>query len=138
MKNIFFSVLSLFLTVGVFAQGSTNPEIRKATDEMIKVYDLNADQAATALEIQERRFRNLGEIASLEKTDKGLYKHKYKAIQQSTDASLRRMLNESQMEIYNARKMDLRIKRAKKTAELKGQGLSIEEIEDALFELEKN
>lgn len=138
MKNIFFSILSLFLVVSVLAQGTVDPKVRKATDEMIKVYNLDEQQAVTALEIQERRYRNLAEIASLKNTDKDLYQHKYKAIQQSTDASLRRMLNEEQMVIYNRRKLDIRNKRAEKTAELKEQGLSMEEIEDALLELEEN
>lgn len=138
MKNIFFSILSLFLVVSVLAQGTVDPKVRKATDEMIKVYNLDEQQAVTALEIQERRYRNLAEIASLKNTDIDLYQHKYKAIQQSTDASLRRMLNEEQMVIYNRRKLDIRNKRAEKTAELKEQGLSMEEIEDALLELEEN
>jgi hypothetical protein len=138
MKKIFFSVLSLFLTVSVFAQHSVDPNVKNAADEMVKVFNLDVQQAATALEIQERRYRNLAEIASLENTDKDLYRHKYKAIQQSTDASLRRMLNEEQMVIYNQKKLDARNKRAAKSAELKQQGLSMEEIENALFELEKN
>jgi len=138
MKNIFFSILSLFLAVSVFAQGSADPKVRKAADEMIKVYNLDEQQAATALKIQERRYRNLSEIASLENTDKDLFRHKNKAIQQSTDASLRRMLNKEQMVIYNQRKLEIRNKRAAKTAELKEQGLSPKEIENALFEMEHN
>lgn len=138
MKKIFFSILSLFLAVSVIAQSSVDPNARKAADEMIKIYDLDEKQSATALEIQERRYRNIAEIAPLESTDKDLYRHKYKAILQSTDASLRRMLNEGQMVIYNERKTDLRERKAAKTAELKAQGLSTTEIEDALLEMEKN
>ncbi len=138
MKKIFFSILSLFLAVSVIAQSSVNPNAKKAADEMIKIYDLDEKQSVTALEIQERRYRNLAEIASLESTDKDLYRHKYKAILQSTDASLRRMLNENQIASYNERKMDLRERKAEKTAELKEQGLSMTEIEDALLEMEKN
>ena len=138
MRKIFFSILSLFLAVSVIAQGSVDPKVRKAADRMIKVYNLDEQQAVTALEIQERRFRNLEEISDLKNTDKDLYRHKLKAIQQSTDASLRRILNEEQMAIYNQRKIEIRNKRAAKTAELKAQGMSLEEIEDALLELEEN
>ncbi len=138
MKKIFFSILSLFLAVSVIAQSTLDPNARKAADEMIEIYDLDEKQSATALEIQERRYRNIAEIASLESTDKDLYRHKYKAILQSTDASLRRMLNEGQMAIYNQRKMDLRERKAAKTAELKEQGLSMTEIENALLEMDKN
>ena len=138
MKKILFSILSLFLAAGIFAQSSVDPKVKKAADEMIEVYNLDEKQAVTALEIQERRFRNLAEIKSLENTDKNLYRHKYKAIQQSTDASLRRILNEEQMAIYNQRKLEDRTLRAAKTAELKEQGLTMEEIEDALIELDKN
>lgn len=131
-------MLSLIFAVSVFAQGSVDPKVEKAANEMIKVYNLDEDQAEVAFEIQERRFRNLAEIESLENTDKDLYRHKYKAIQQSTDASLRRILNEEQMAVYNQIKLDLRNQTAAKTAELKEQGLSMTEIEDALFEMEKN
>jgi hypothetical protein len=138
MKKIFFSILPLFLAMSVFAQHSVNPNAKIAADKMIKMFNLDEQQAATALEIQERRYKNLAEIAVLENTDKDLYRHKYKAIQQSTDASLRRMLNKDQMVIYNQKKLELRNQRAAKSAELKQQGLSMEEIENALFELEKN
>lgn len=136
MRKVFFIALSLSLTISVLAQGSTDPRVTKAANEMVRIYNLDEKQAATAVEIQERRFRNLAEIASLESTDKNLYRHKYKAIQQSTDASLRRMLNEEQMAIYNQRAIEIRNKKAEKTAELKEQGLSMEEIEDALLEFE--
>lgn len=136
MRKVFFIALSLSLTISVLAQGSTDPRVTKAANEMVRIYNLDEKQAATAVEIQERRFRNLAEIASLENTDKNLYRHKYKAIQQSTDASLRRMLNEEQMAIYNQRAIEIRNKKAEKTAELKEQGLSMEEIEDALLEFE--
>ena len=138
MKKLFFSILSLFIAVSVIAQSSVDPNARIAADEMINIYDLDDKQSATALEIQERRYRNLAEIAPLESADKDLYRHKYKAILQSTDASLRRMLNESQMVVYNERKMDMREKKAAKTTELKEQGLTMTEIEDALLEMEKN
>ena len=133
MRKIFFSIFSLFFVVGVLAQGSTDPKVRKAANEMVETYNLDETQAVTALEIQERKYRNLAEIASLENTDKDLYRHKYKAILQSTDASLRRMLNEEQMAIYNQRAMEIRTKKAERTAELKEQGLSMEEIEDTLL-----
>lgn len=136
MKKFFFCTLSLLFAAGVFAQGTVDPNVRKAADEMIKIYNLDQKQSAVALEIQERRFRNLAEIESLENTDKDLYRHKIRAIQQSTDASLRRMLDEEQMTIYNQRKMDIRNKKAARSAELKEQGLSMEEIEDTLLELE--
>ena len=62
MKNFFFSILSFFLAVSVIAQSSVDPNARKAADEMIKIYDLDDNQSATALEIQERRYRNIAEL----------------------------------------------------------------------------
>ena len=138
MKKILFVVLSLFVMGGVFAQGTVDTKVRKAADEMIEMYNLDEKQAVTALEIQERRFRNLAEIASLENTNKDLFRHKYKAIQSSTDASLRRMLNEEQMAVYNQRKSELRTKRAAKISELKEQGMTLEEIEYALLKMDEN
>ena len=133
MKKLILSIFSLMLAISVFAQDTVDPKVQKAADEMVKTYNLDETQAATAVEIQERRFRNLAEIESLKNTNRDMYRHKFKAIQSSTDASLRRMLNEEQMAIYNQRKQDLRKKNADKTAQLKAKGLSVDEIEDALL-----
>ena len=126
MKKLILSIFSLMLAISVFAQDTVDPKVQKAADEMVKTYNLDETQAATAVEIQERRFRNLAEIESLKNTNRDMYRHKFKAIQSSTDASLRRMLNEEQMAIYNQRKQDLRKKNADKTAQLKAKGLFYE------------
>ena len=134
MKKLFFSIFSLLLVSITFAQ---NQEASKDADKLIKIYNFDDEQSATMLEIQQRKFLNLAEISSLEESNKKMYRHKRKAIYQSTDASLRRMLNDDQMKIYKNNRIEWRKKRADKTAELKAQGKTLEEIEDALLDLEQ-
>ena len=133
MKKLIFSIFVLLLVNVSFAQKTA----RAAADELIKIYNLDADQAATMLEIQERKLKNLAEIADLESSNLKMYRHKRKAIYQSTDASIRRMLNESQMEIYKKMQNEKRLKEAAISAKLKSEGKTPEEIENALQEMEQ-
>lgn len=132
MKKLILSVFSLVLASAVYGQG--NVSAQDATDELVKIYDLDKDQTEEMLVIQERKVRNLEEIEEMKTTDVQRYRHKYRAIQQSTDASIRRMLTESQMKVYEKRRLEWREERAKKIAKLKESGKSLEEIEDELLE----
>ncbi len=132
MKKLFLSTLLLLFVVNIFAQKNTAAQ--EATDELVKIYDLNTKQAKQMLVIQERKLRNLEQIKHMKTTDAKMYRHKFRAINQSTDASIRRMLTEAQMKIYTERRMEWRNKRAERIATLKESGLSLVEIEDKLLE----
>ncbi len=132
MKKLFLSTLLLLFVVNIFAQKNTAAQ--EATDELVKIYDLNSKQAKQMLVIQERKLRNLEQIKHMKTTDAKMYRHKFRAINQSTDASIRRMLTEAQMKIYTERRMEWRNKRAERIATLKESGLSLVEIEDKLLE----
>lgn len=132
MKNLILGVFTLMVSIGAFAQQSTTAQ--EATDELTKIYNLDSEQAKEMLIIQERKVRNLEEIAEMKTSDIKKYRHKYRAIQQSTDASIRRMLTEKQMKVYEKRKLKWREDRAAKIAKLKESGMTLEEIEDELLE----
>ncbi len=132
MKKLFLSFFVLFIGLSAFAQEKSVAQV--ATDELVKVYDLDNKQAKEMLTIQERKIRNLEQISGMKDTDVKKYRHKHRAIQQSTDASTRRILNETQMKVYEQRRFEWRKKRAAKIAELKEAKKSLEEIEDALIE----
>ena len=132
MKKLMLSIFALVITLSAFAQN--NSTAQKATDELVKVYDLDADQAKEMLVIQERKVRNLKQISGMKTTEVKKYRHKHRAIQQSTDASIRRMLTEEQMKVYEKRRMELREKRAAEVTKLKESGKTLEEIEDTLIE----
>ncbi len=132
MKKLFLNIFTLLLAVGAFAQ--TDMTAQEATDDLVKVYDMDSKQAAQMLVIQQRRVRNLNQITEMKNTDVKKYRHKFRAIQQSTDASIRRMLSEEQMQVYKKRRLEWRENRAAKIADLKKTGLSLQEIEDKLLE----
>jgi hypothetical protein len=132
MKKIILGVFTLIVSFSAFAQ--KNVTAQEATDELVKVYTLDSQQAKEMLVIQERKVRNLDQIVDMKTTDVKLYRHKYRAIQQSTDASIRRMLTETQMKIYEKRRLEWREERAAKIAKLKESGMTLEEIEDQLLE----
>ncbi|MFT5164826.1 MAG: hypothetical protein ACI8P3_000049 [Saprospiraceae bacterium] len=132
MKKLILGVITLMVSVGAFSQH--NVSASEATADLIKVYDLDSKQAKEMLVIQERKVRNIDEIAGMKTTDIKKYRHKHRAIQQSTDASIRRMLTEAQMKVYEKRRLKWRAERAAKIAKLKESGMSLEEIEDALLE----
>lgn len=133
MKKLFLSTLLLLFAVSIFAQSKTSTA-QEATDELVKVYQLDSKQATQMLVIQERKVRNMEQIKDMKATDAKMYRHKYRAINQSTDASIRRMLNDEQMKIYQQRRMEWRNQRAERIATLKESGLTLVEIEDKLLE----
>lgn len=133
MKKLIFSLSFLMLGLVAFAQNNNSAQAK--TDELSQFYQLDDAQKAQMLEIQQRRDRNMSEIAVIKDSDKRVYRHKCRAIQQSTDASIRRILKEDQMEQYNQRRIEWRKKRAAKVSELKESGATAEEIEDALLEV---
>lgn len=132
MKKLIFSLFALFLTICAFAQKVTTAQ--EATNELVKVYGLDNDQAQDMLVIQERKVRNLNDIQSLKTSDEKKYRHKIRAIKQSTDASIRRVLNDEQMAIYQKRRSEWRVNRSKKIAALKESGMTMDEIEGKLLE----
>lgn len=132
MKKLLFSIFTLMIAFSATAQ--LNQSAQDATAELTKVYDLNEQQQKDMLVIQERRVRNLGQIKDMKTADVDKYRHKAKAIQQSTDASIRRMLTEEQMKTYQQERMKWRQERSAKISALKGTGLSFQEIEDKLLE----
>jgi len=132
MKKLLFSIFTLMIAITASAQ--LNQTAQSATDELVEIYNLNEQQTKDMMVIQERRVRNLEQIKGMKDTDIDKYRHKIRAIKQSTDASIRRMLTEKQMEVYQRERTEWRKKRAAKISDLKGTGLTFKEIEDKLLE----
>lgn len=138
MKQFFWSMVLLLIGAPLLAQRADitiDKEVaRKAADEMIALYNLDAKQADQAYKIQERRLRNEADIASLKETDNKLYLQKRKAIRTGTEATLKRMLNASQMEIFNARAAERRKQDSDFLKEMKIKGMSQDQMNLALLE----
>jgi len=142
MKQFFWSMVLLLAGAPLLAQETAisidRESARKAADEMIAMYSLNAEQAVKAVKIQERRLRNEAEIASLKQTDNLLFLQKRKAIRIGTEASLKRMLSPTQMEIFNAQVSARRLKDSEFLKDLKQKGMTQDEMKLALLEREGN
>lgn len=136
MKNLLFLGIFLFLASGVFAQAKMDKSaIDQATAELVSLYQLNDKQAVTMKTIQERKAKNLGEIASLEQSNPEIYKKKWLAVQEGTEASIRRLLTKEQTKIYNAKRVEQRKKEAALIKEMKNNGASKAEIQQAIDDM---
>ena len=142
MKQFFWSMVLLLAGAPLLAQETAisidKDAARKAADEMITRYGLDAEQGVKAYKIQERRLRNEAEITALKEADNLLYLQKRKAIRIGTEASLKRMLTPAQMDVFNAGVSARRLKDSDFLKELKLKGLTQEQMKLALLEREGN
>ncbi len=139
MRYFMLALLCALSTAMSFAQqDDTELKARQATDELTALYKLDAAQQQEMYRIQLRKYRNLQEIAPYKNTDRQLYYQKLKAIRLGTDGSIKRLLHNDQMAIYYEQLRQRREREAQLIKELRSQGASQQEIDEALIrELEK-
>jgi tRNA A37 N6-isopentenylltransferase MiaA len=139
MKKYLLIISALFLTLSGFAQqgeAATDPEVQRVVEKFKAKYNLDEVQAAKMVKIQQRRMRNLDEIASLAQSDPTTFLQKRQAINKGTEVSVKMMLNKDQREVFDKDRTAIRLKKAEKMAELKGKGLSPQEMESHLLAIE--
>lgn len=140
-SRLFFLLLTLVLGTQGFAQTTqaTTPsdaDVRKTTEALTAKYNLNADQAKQMYQIQQRKNRNMAQIAAFEQSDIALYQTKLGNIQQGTWANIRRILNtKEQVDLYKKTQGELRQQRGAKRKELTAQKLSKTAIEAAVLNI---
>ena len=140
-SRLFFLLLTLVLGTKGFAQTTqaTTPsdaDVRKTTEALTAKYQLNADQAKQMYQIQQRKNRNMAQIAAFEQSDLTLYQTKLSNIQQSTWANIRRILNtKEQVDIYKKTQGELRQLRGTKRKELSAQKVAKTTIEAAVLSI---
>lgn len=147
MKQLFAFALFLMTTAAAPAQdaktlppsGNTSANdavAREATDKLVAKYALNADQAKEMYTVQQRKQRNLGEIASLQTSNRNLYLSKLESLQKGTLSSVRRVLRtKEQVDLYNKTQTEVRTQRSVKRKELTAKNLSKEDMQAALLEI---
>ncbi|MDX1913710.1 MAG: hypothetical protein SFV22_19600 [Saprospiraceae bacterium] len=144
MKKILATLFTLAFGVSLFAQkqesatpvkSSVNDqEIRKETEALTIKYNLSADQAKQMYTIQQRKAKNLADIAPLQTSDPALYRSKVKNVQTGTLASIRRILrSKDQVDLFEKTKSEIRVLQSKKQKELAAKKATREEIENALL-----
>ncbi len=111
-----------------------DPAIRTATEALVAKYSLNADQAKQVYQIQQRKNRNMAEIAAFQTSDLALYQAKLLNVQKGTWTSIRQVLNTKvQVEIYRKTQAELRALRNAKRQELTAQKAAREVVESAVL-----
>lgn len=107
---------------------------REATDKLVAKYTLDADQAKQMYTVQQRKQRNLGQIAPLQTSNRSLYLAKLESVQKGTLASIRRILRtKEQVDLYQKTQTEVRTQRAVKRKELTGKNTSKEDMQAALL-----
>ena len=137
MKKLLTAIFALLFVINLSAQDQNtvtaeNPVVQKYTQK----YDLNEIQVEKMIKIQERRLKNLAEIQTLRDTDSKTFNQKRDAINKGSQTSVGMILTPEQLVVFNEVRVELRKQKAKKSAELKESGLSYEEIQIALIDLE--
>ena len=137
MKKLILSLTMLICVMTLWAQSaSSKPEIQKEVEALVALYQLDEAQTAKVQVIQERRFRNLAEIEVLKNTDEKQYWHKRRAIRNGTEASIEMLLNEEQMKVFHTQISERRQKESAIIKQMRQNGASKEEIQDALIRLD--
>ena len=135
MKKVLFILIGLFFYSGAFSQ-IYSTAARTATDNLVKLYNLDKEQKVHMLKIQERKVKNLRDIQGLEEKDTELYYKKKKVILYQESTAIKRLLHPDQKKIFLAEAKKKRNKQAELMKRLKSQGASMEEIHKALLKLD--
>lgn len=137
MKNLILSIALLFICGGVFAQANDGlPTLEQTMETLTALYRLDASQQEKMLEVQERKYRNLGEIEDLQSSDPVMYKKKLQSLHHGNVAHMHQLLNEEQLKIFRQKQMEHRQQKADLFKELKGNGSQQAEIEKRMAELD--
>ena len=136
-SRLFFLFFALLATQTLFSQIMTPADdaaIRKVTEQLTEKNNLSADQAKQVYQIQQRKNRNLTEIAVLQQSNQAQYQAKVRNIQEGTLANIRRVLNsKEQVDVFQQTQAEVRGLRSAKRKEMTAQGASKEAVEAAVL-----
>ena len=138
MKKFLLTVLSIALTLNVFAQtaektaqNSANPDMsaaQKATLDLVRAYDLSGEQAQATLKIEQAKVQNLADIAPLASTDVHTWAQKRFAVSEIASNEFSTLLDARQMTIFKEEAAKKAAKIARYTRGLQKQGVPEKEI----------
>jgi hypothetical protein len=138
MKKFLLTVLSIALTLNVFAQtaektaqNSANPDMsaaQKATLDLVRAYDLSGEQAQATLKIQQAKVQNLADIQPLLSTDIHTYAQKRFATVEIASNEFSTLLDPRQITIFKEEEAKRAEKIARYTRGFQKQGVLEKEI----------
>ncbi len=137
-QRIALILIAVFAVVSVAsAQVKVNKrDLQKATDEVTKLYRLSPEQQQQVREIQEWRLRNMAEIEAIRSSDYPAYLDKRRSVRMGAEQSIKRLLNESQLVIFEQQMAERRQRELDLMRSMKRQGVTPEKIQLALLEIE--
>ena len=136
MKKFVFSLLVICLSASASFGQKNNDLASSMTEKMTTLYNLSTEQIPEMQKIQERKYRNLSEIEVFKNTDEEKYILKLRAVGTGHDASVRRMLNEEQREIFDQKRVENRQMVAVEYKKMREGKVSKEAMNDKIIELE--
>lgn len=137
MKNTILSFALLFFCGSLFAQADVNmPSMEETVASFTNIYNLDAEQQKEMVKIQERKFRNLGEIEGMKTSDPKKYQQKISAMHTANMKHMHDLLNEEQLKTFRQKQVELRKKKAELFQEMKGSSTSQADIEMKMTELD--
>lgn len=129
MKKIAFT-----LCCSMFFLLSFGQTVDKDVQTLTQIYQLDAAQVKQVNQIQELKYKNLQEIQPLKTSNPDVYVTKLHNVYEGASASLLRILNSTQVAIYNQKQGEMRSLRAKRMGELKESGVAYKDMEKILLE----
>jgi len=139
MKNTFIIFAFLFLGGNLFAQATDDmPTVEETVLSFTNIYNLDQDQQIKMLEIQERKYKNFGEIEDLKNTNPKKYQQKVDAMRTADLGHMHQLLNDDQLRIYREKQVELRKEKAELFKDMRGSGTSQKDIEIKMVEMDVN
>lgn len=109
---------------------------REAADYLAERYSLDDEQSSRMYKVQLRKYKQLNKLSLIREQDPDFYIEKLESVYTGTDGSIRLMLKEDQMRLYEKDLLELRKKRAEMTQRLKEQGKTEWEVREETLLME--
>lgn len=126
----------LLMSTAVFAQKNKQTKaVKKATKQLTELYALDENQQEKMKKIQATRVENLAAIQHLSTQNVSLYRQKLESIRMGAEMSIKMMLTDPQLKIFQDQQIALRKKRVAKIEQWKKEGKDINEINEMVLEI---
>ena len=137
MKKLLLGLFFFCLAGVLTAQSETAAEkALQSTEVLTPKLQLDEAQQTKLLRIQKRRYSDRELIAANKNADQSLYLDQLKAVEKGCDFSIELMLREDQLPLFRAYALEKRTRRSEMAQTLLKQGVPIQQVEIAMYELE--
>ena len=138
MKKILLCLLCLLPVVFLQAQKSITDDSQatERTAKLKQILNLDTDQEAAVLKIQERKSTQVAELRELKQNDPSKYYKKLQNIYEGNEIAVQRLLRKEQLKAYHANRHTLRLQKSQLVKKMKASNASQLDIDEAVRRLE--